>query len=59
MMVYTTGAGVNGFTLDPAIGAFILSHPNIRFPRTWLSVSVNESNADSFPAYCRNYLHWV
>jgi fructose-1,6-bisphosphatase I len=58
MLVYTTGAGVNGFTLDPAIGAFILSHPNIRFPERGSQFSVNESNADSFPAYCRKYLHW-
>jgi fructose-1,6-bisphosphatase I len=32
MMVYSTGAGVDGFTLDPSIGEFILSHPNIRIP---------------------------
>jgi fructose-1,6-bisphosphatase I len=32
MMVYTAGAGVHGFTLDPSIGEFILSHPNIRIP---------------------------
>jgi fructose-1,6-bisphosphatase I len=32
MLVYTTGDGVNGFTLNPAIGSFYLSHPNMRFP---------------------------
>jgi fructose-1,6-bisphosphatase I len=58
MLVYTTGDGVNGFTLDPAIGAFILSHPNIRIPQRGAQYSVNESNADSFPAYCRRFLHW-
>ena len=32
MMVYTTGHGVNGFTLDPSLGEFLLSHENIRIP---------------------------
>ena len=45
MLVYTTGAGVFGFTLDPSIGEFLLSHPDIRIPtdvaRTY---SINESN---------------
>lgn len=58
MLVYTTGDGVNGFTLDPAIGAFVLSHPDIRIPERGSQYSVNESNADSFPAYCRRFLHW-
>ena len=34
MLVYTTGDGVNGFTLNPAIGTFYLSHPNMEFPET-------------------------
>ena len=34
MLVYTTGQGVHGFTLDPSIGEFLLSHPNIRIPDT-------------------------
>jgi fructose-1,6-bisphosphatase I len=58
MLVYTTGAGVNGFTLDPSIGAFILSHPNIRMPMRGKQYSVNEANADSFPGWCRRYLYW-
>lgn len=58
MLVYTTGAGVNGFTLDPSIGAFILSHPNIRIPERGAQYSVNESNFESFPVYCRRFLHW-
>ena len=46
MMVYTSGSGVHGFTLDPSIGEFILSHPDIRIPAASLrSYSVNESNA--------------
>ncbi len=59
MLVYTTGEGVHGFTLDPAIGAFVLSHPNIRMPERGALYSVNEANADSFPEYCRRFLHWL
>ena len=58
MLVYTTGKTVNGFTLDPSIGAFMLSHPNIRFPDRGKQYSVNEANADSFPEYCRRFLYW-
>jgi fructose-1,6-bisphosphatase I len=48
MMVYTTGAGVHGFTLDPSIGEFLLSHPDIRIPEPPQRIySVNEGN------YCR------
>lgn len=43
MMVYTTGQGVHGFTLDPAIGEFLLSHPNIRIPDPGRFLSVNDS----------------
>jgi fructose-1,6-bisphosphatase I len=44
IMVYTTGDGVNGFTLDPGVGEFLLSHPNIRTPETGKIYSVNEAN---------------
>lgn len=44
MLVYTTGQGVHGFTLDPSIGEFCLSHPNITTPRVGKYYSVNESN---------------
>ncbi|MFZ5623302.1 MAG: class 1 fructose-bisphosphatase [Gemmatimonadota bacterium] len=44
MLVYTTGAGVHGFTLDPTIGEFLLSHPHICTPETGKYYSVNESN---------------
>src|SRR5216117_4021025 len=44
MLVYTTGQGVHGFTLDPTIGEFLLSHPNIRTPPVGRYYSVNESN---------------
>jgi fructose-1,6-bisphosphatase I len=43
MMVYTTGQGAHGFTLDPSIGEFLLSHPNIRTPDTGRYLSVNSS----------------
>lgn len=59
MLVYTTGTGVFGFTLDPCVGAFVLSHPNIRMPQAGSIYSVNEAYADSFPPYCRRYLHWL
>ena len=43
MLVYTTGQGAHGFTLDPSIGEFLLSHPNIRTPSTGRYLSVNDS----------------
>ena len=59
MLVYTTGHGVHGFTLDPAIGAFSLSHERIVMPAHGTIYSVNEANADSFPAGVppRTWLH--
>jgi fructose-1,6-bisphosphatase I len=56
MMVYTVGNGVNGFTLDPAIGAYILSHEGIRMPEQGELYSVNEAHSDSFPAPYRSFL---
>jgi len=44
MLVYTTGAGVQGFTLDPSIGEFLLSHPNIQIPEPASYFSVNQGN---------------
>lgn len=43
MLVYSTGTGVHGFTLDPLLGEFLLSHPNIRIPTTGRYLSVNDS----------------
>lgn len=59
MLVYTTGAGVHGFTLDLSIGAFVLSHPDIRMPSRGALYSVNEANADGFPEFYRRFLHWL
>ncbi len=44
MLVYTTGKGVNGFTLDPSVGIFCLSHPDMMFPETGSIYSINEGN---------------
>ncbi|MDQ6718627.1 MAG: class 1 fructose-bisphosphatase [Gemmatimonadota bacterium] len=46
MLVYTTGQGAHGFTLDPSLGEFLLSHPNIRIPETGRYLSVNDSYQD-------------
>ncbi|WP_428122371.1 class 1 fructose-bisphosphatase [Dissulfurimicrobium sp.] len=46
MLVYTTGKGVHGFTLDPTVGEFLLSHPDIRIPEQGRIYSVNESNTN-------------
>lgn len=44
MLVYTTGQGVHGFTLDPSVGEFLLSHPDMRIPEEGRIYSVNEGN---------------
>ncbi len=59
MLVYTTGNGVAGFTLDPSIGDFVLSHPDIRMPERGSIYAINEAQADSVQPYCRRYLHWL
>lgn len=56
ILVYSVGNGVHGFTLEPAVGAFILSHPNIRMPSQGKYYSVNESNRDSFPPRYADYI---
>ena len=55
MIVYTAGRGVHGFTLDPALGAFILSHENIKMPWQGKYYSVNEGYRDSFPLRYREF----
>ncbi len=56
VFVYTTGRGVFGFTLDPDVGAYVLSQENIRMPEHGKFYSVNEGNARSFPAEYQEYL---
>ena len=58
MLVYTTGHGVNGFTLNPAIGTFYLSHPNMEFPEDGNIYSVNEGNYTHFPQGVKNYIKY-
>lgn len=58
MLVYTTGDGVNGFTLNPAIGSFYLSHADIQIPKTGLIYSVNEGNYIHFPKGVKNYIKY-
>jgi fructose-1,6-bisphosphatase I len=58
MLVYTTGNGVNGFTLNPAIGTFYLSHPNIKFPEEGTIYSVNEGNYLDFPLGVKKYIKY-
>jgi len=51
MLVYSTGGGVNGFTFDPSIGEFFLSHPNMQFPKEERVYSVNDARLnDTDPA---------
>jgi|TARA_B110000240_G_scaffold195174_1_gene244218 fructose-1,6-bisphosphatase I len=58
MIVYTTGYGVNGFTLNPAIGTFYLSHPNMEFPEDGTMYSVNEGNYMDFPLGIKKYIKY-
>ena len=59
MMVYTTGNGVHGFTLDPSLGEFLLSHENIRTPARGKIYSINEGNMHSWDAGTRRYIEFV
>ncbi|MCO4294602.1 class 1 fructose-bisphosphatase [Solitalea sp. MAHUQ-68] len=58
MLVYTTGHGVNGFTLDPSIGEFCFSHPNMQFPKSGKMYSLNEGNYVHFPEGVKKYLKY-
>ncbi len=58
MIVYTTGHGVNGFTLNPAIGTYYLSHPNMKYPETGKIYSVNEGNYVHFPQGVKDYIKY-
>ncbi len=58
MLVYTTGHGVNGFTLNPAIGTFYLSHPNMQFSQDGSIYSINEGNYVHFPQGVKDYLKY-
>lgn len=56
MFVYTTGAGVNGFTYEPSLGEYILSHQNMKMPTDGTIYSVNEGASKTFPQEVKDYL---
>jgi fructose-1,6-bisphosphatase I len=56
VLVYTTGHGVHGFTLDPTIGAFVLTNENMKMPAQGNYYSVNEANAATWPDEYREYV---
>jgi fructose-1,6-bisphosphatase I len=56
MLVYTTGQGVFGFTLEPSIGEFLLSHPNIKIPKTGKYYSINEGYENKWHDPIRRYI---
>ncbi len=58
MLVYTTGNGVNGFTLDTSIGEFCLSHPNVKSPAQGKIYSINEGNYEKFPTGVKKYIKY-
>lgn len=58
MMVYTTGMGVTGFTLDPSVGEFFLSHNKISMPESGNTYSINEGNYINFPAGVKQYIKY-
>jgi len=58
MLVYTTGHGVNGFTLEPAIGEFCLSHSDMRIPEDGFIYSINEGNINSMPKGVQAYIDY-
>ena len=58
MLVYTTGLGVTGFTYDPSIGEFFLSHRDIRTPEKGNTYSVNEGNYLEFPSGVKQYIKY-
>ena len=59
MLVYTTGKGVNGFTLNPAIGTFYLSHANMTYPEKGNIYSINEAGYVHFPQGVKKYLKFI
>lgn len=58
MLVYTTGKGVNGFTLDPSIGEFCLSHPEMKIPKDGFIYSINEGYYSHFPDGVKKYIKY-
>ncbi len=59
MLVYTTGQGVHGFTLDPELGEFLLSHQNVQIPEPPAYYSVNYSYYDRWSTGVKEYMKWL
>jgi fructose-1,6-bisphosphatase I len=59
IMVFSTGQGVNGFTLDPSIGEFLLSHPNIKTPERGKIYSINEGNYNYWDEPTKKYINYL
>ena len=58
MLVFATGNGVNGFTYDPSIGVFYLSHPDMKIPEDGQVYSINEGNYVHFPEGVKKYIKY-
>ena len=56
MLVYTTGNGVNGFTYEPTLGEYFLSHPNMKIPSEGKIYSINEGSYNSFDSSVKHYI---
>ncbi len=56
ILVYSTGQGVHGFTLDPTVGEFVLSHPAIRIPDVTTYLSINQANEPYWPSWVRPFI---
>lgn len=59
MMVYSSGQGVHGFTLDPSVGEFLLSHPNITIPAQPKYYSVNQGYQPGWSTGVKKYTEWL
>jgi len=59
IMVYTAGKGVHGFTLDPSVGEFLLSHENMQIPKRSKTYSINEGNYSKWSDGIKNYIEFV
>ncbi len=59
MLVYTTGNGVHGFTLDPSVGEFLLSHPNMKVPERGNIYSINEGNYNLWDENTKRYIDYL
>jgi fructose-1,6-bisphosphatase I len=58
MLVYTTGHGVNGFTYEPTLGEYVLSHPDMTMPESGKIYSINEGLSNSFSDSVKSYLQY-